>query len=78
MDRPENADPIVEYKEAHGLLIVNAATPLPALHGRAACLCSGRAPIRHHLAPGVEVDHFVNVDAMTAGRILRSLGVGND
>jgi len=75
MDRPDNADPIVEYRRAHHLLIVNAAAPLPALHARAACLCSGRVPIRRDVAPGVAYDHHVNVDPQTAGRILSSLGV---
>jgi hypothetical protein len=78
MDRPPvpaQADPIIEYRQAHHLLVVNAAAPLPALHARAACLCSGRVPIRRDVAPGVAFDHFVNVDPQTAGRILSSLGV---
>jgi hypothetical protein len=78
MDRPPvpaEADPIIEYRRPHRLLIVNAAAPLPALHARAACLCSGRVPIRRDVAPGVAFDHFVNVDPQTAGRILSSLGV---
>ena len=74
MDRPDDADPIVEYRQAHHLLIVNAAAPLPALHARAACLCSGRVPIRRDVAPAIAYDHFVNVDPQTAGRILSSLG----
>jgi hypothetical protein len=74
MARPDEADPIVEYRGAHRLLIVNAAAPLPALHARAACLCSGRAPIRRDVAPGVAYEHYVNVDPQTAGRILSSLG----
>jgi hypothetical protein len=67
--------PIVEYRRAHRLLIVNAAAPLPTLHARAACLCSGRVPIRRDVAPGIAYDHYVNVDPQTAGRILFSLGV---
>lgn len=74
MARPEDADPIVEYRRAHHLLIVNAAAPLPALAARSACLCSGRLPIRHDVAPGVAYDHYVNVDPLTASRILQSVG----
>lgn len=75
MDRPDGADPIVEYRRAHHLLIVDAAAPLPALHARCACLCSGRLPIRRDVAPGVAYEHYVNVDPNTAERIMRSLGV---
>jgi hypothetical protein len=74
MDRPDDADPIVEYRRAHHLLIVEAAAPLPALHARCACLCSGRLPIRRDVAPGVAYEHYVNVDPNTAERIMRSLG----
>ncbi|MGH2945356.1 MAG: hypothetical protein ACRDPC_03690 [Solirubrobacteraceae bacterium] len=75
MVRPDDADPVVEYRRAHRLLIVNAAAPLPALHARVASLCSGRVPIRRDVAPGVAFEHHVNVDPQTAGRILSSLGV---
>ena len=75
MSRPEGTDPIVEYRRAHRLLVVNAAAPLPALPARSACLCSGRLPIRHDLAPDVAYDHYVNVDPPTADRILDALGV---
>lgn len=74
MARPEDCDPVVEYRRAHHLMVVNAAAPLPQLHARCACLCSGRAPIRRDVAPGVAYDHYVNVDPQTAERILRSLG----
>jgi hypothetical protein len=74
LERPTDADPIVEYRPAHWILVVNAAAPLPHLHARAASLCSGRVPIRRHAAPGVAHDHYVNVDPDTAGRILTSLG----
>jgi hypothetical protein len=73
MERDKNDDPIVEYRGAHRLLVVNAAAPLPALHARCACLCSGRIPIRRDTAPGVVYDHYVNVDPQTADRILLSL-----
>ena len=49
--------------------------PLPALHARAACLCSGRMPLRQHYAPEVFEDHYVNVDSLTAERIMTSLGL---
>lgn len=75
MDRPNDADPIIEYRRAHHLLVVNAAAPLPALHARCACLCSGRVPIRRDAAPGVAYDHYVNVDPRVAAAILNSLGV---
>lgn len=74
MSRPADSDPIIEYRRSHRLLIVNAAAPLPALHARGACLCSGRLPIRRDVAPGVAYDHYVNVDPQVAQRILRSLG----
>jgi hypothetical protein len=75
MSRPDEADPIVEYRRANHLLIVDAAAPLPSLHARCACLCSGRLPVRRDVAPGVAYQHYVNVDPNTAERIMRSLGV---
>jgi hypothetical protein len=75
MERPADADAIVEYRGAHRVLIVDAAAPLPVLHGRAASLCSGRVPIRRHAASGVAHDHYVNVDPETARRIISTLGV---
>lgn len=73
MSRPADSDPIIEYRRSHRLLIVNAAAPLPALHARSACLCSGRLPIRRDVAPGVAYDHYVNVAPQVAHQILRSL-----
>jgi hypothetical protein len=75
MSRPDASDPLIEYHRSHRLLAVNAAVPLPALHARCACLCSGRLPIRRDVAPGVAYHHYVNVDPQVAERILRSLGV---
>ena len=75
MQRPADADPIVEYQRAHQRLIVDAGAPLPALHARSACLSSGRLPIRRDVAPGVAYEHYVNVPPNTAERIMRSLGV---
>lgn len=74
MRRPDDSDPIIEYRRSHRLLLVNAAAPLPALHARCACLCSGRLPIRRDVAPGVAYHHYVNVDPQVAARILWSLG----
>lgn len=74
MSRPDGCDPIADYRRTHQLLAVDAAAPLPQLHARCACLCSGRAPIRRDVAPGVAYDHYVNVDLQTGERILRSLG----
>jgi hypothetical protein len=71
--RPENSEPLCRYEPAHQLLIVDGAAPLPALHARAAVLCSGRLPLRQHLAEGIAEDHYVNVDCATAGLILASL-----
>jgi hypothetical protein len=76
MDRPPDADPVIEYQPAHSLLVVNAAAPLPRLHARAAALCSGRVPVRHHLAPGIAFDNYLNVDSSTATQILSTLGTG--
>ncbi|MGI8872844.1 MAG: hypothetical protein ACR2KP_00675 [Egibacteraceae bacterium] len=75
MARPADADPIVEYRRSHRLLVVNAAAPLPALAARSVCLCSGRLPIRKCVAPEIAYNHYVNVDPPTAERILRTLGV---
>lgn len=61
------------YEPAHDLLIVHARAPLPALHARSAALCSGRLPLRQHLAEDTAEDHYVNVDEGTATLILDSL-----
>ncbi len=77
MDRagePGDIDPVVSYQRTHRLLTVNAAAPLPALHARCACLCSGRLPIRHDIAPGIAHEIYVNINPQTAELILRSLG----
>jgi hypothetical protein len=74
MNRPADADPLIEYRSAHQLLIVLDSAPLPPLHARAACLCSGRLPIRRAVAPDVAHDHYLNVDAHTASTVLESLG----
>jgi hypothetical protein len=73
-DDDEDPDPIVEYRAAHRVLVVDCAAPLPPLHARAAALCSGRIPLRRHAAPGIAHDHFLNVDPSTAQRITTTLG----
>ncbi len=73
VSRPEGSEPLCRYEPAHKLLIVDSAAPLPALHARAAVLCSGRLPLRQYLAEGIAEDHYVNVDDATAGLILASL-----
>lgn len=73
IDRPAEAEPLCWHDPAHRRLIVDAAAPLPALHARAAVLCSGRLPLRQRLAEGIAEDHYVNVDDDTAGLIIGSL-----
>lgn len=73
MTRPDDADPPISYSSATRVLAVDGHAPMPALHARAATLCSGRVALRQHFAPGIFEDHYVNVDEHTAGRLLRSL-----
>ena len=61
------------YEPAHRILIVHAYAPLPTLHARAAVLCSGRLPLRQHLAEDTAEDHYVNIDEDTARLLLASL-----
>lgn len=75
MDRPADVEPPVRYQPASRVLAVDGLAPLPDLQARAACLCSGRMPLRQHFSPGVFEDHYVNVDSDTAGRIITSLGM---
>lgn len=75
MDRPPRADPLVRYEPAHRTLVVNAAAPLPALHARAACLCSGRLPYRVAHAPGYIEDRYVNVNEAVAATLMARLAV---
>jgi len=77
VQRHDDSEPAARYVQANRLLIVDGMAPLPKLHARAAALCSGRVPLRQHFAPGVFEDHYVNVDSDTAGRILASLGLGD-
>lgn len=75
LERPADSDPPVRYLPARQVLAVDGAAPLPDLHARAACLCSGRMPLRQHFAADVYEDHYVNVDAHTAAQIMTSLGM---
>lgn len=75
VERPESADPAVRYEHAGRILIVDGLAPLPDLHARAACLCSGRMPLRQHFTAEAFEDHYVNVDEDTAARIMTSLQV---
>jgi hypothetical protein len=67
-------DPLVRHIASDRLLCVNAGAPLPPLHARAACLCSGRVPRRVHIAPGVVEDRYAAVPAVVAELIMGSLG----
>jgi hypothetical protein len=75
MDRPDGADALVRYEPAHRTLVVAAAAPLPALHARAACLCSGRLPYRVASAPGYAEDRYVNLNPAVAATLMARLAV---
>lgn len=66
-------EPRLRYEAAHEILVVDSAAPLPVLHARTACLCSGRMPYRQHLGPGVAEDRYVNVPRAIARTITDSL-----
>jgi hypothetical protein len=74
MDRGA-AEPLVRYKPATQVLAVDGAAPLPELHARAACLCSGRMPLRQRFSADVFEMHYVGVDGDTAAKIMISLGL---
>ena len=74
LDRGD-AEPLVRYSPATGVLAVDGAAPLPDLHARAACLCSGRMPLRQRFSADVFEDHYVGVDGATAAMIMTSLGL---
>jgi hypothetical protein len=73
IERPESAPALIEYNPAGRVLSVEHRAPLPELHARAACLCSGRLPLRQPYAPGFAHDQYVNVPAMIAAKIVDSL-----
>ena len=75
MDRPPDADPLIAYEPAHRTLVVDAAAPLPSLHARAACLCSGRLPYRVAQAEDYAQDRYVNIDPAVAELIMRRLAI---
>ncbi len=75
LDRGQDVEPLLRYQPASRVLVVEGLAPLPDLQARAACLCSGRMPLRQHFAADVFEDHYVNVDPETAARIMTSLGM---
>lgn len=78
LTRREGLSPLVRYDRARSVLSVDAAAPLPPLHVRAACLCSGRFASRAHLAPGQAEDRFRGVPPVVAHAICSSLGQGEE
>jgi hypothetical protein len=76
VERPAEAPKLVRYDSANRLLYVNSRAPLPELHGRAACLCSGRLPLRQRYASDHAEDQYVNVPVAVAQAILESLDGG--
>ena len=75
LDRGQDVEPLLRYQPASRVLVVEGLAPLPDLQARAACLCSGRMPLRQYFAADVFEDHYVNVDPETAARIMTSLGM---
>lgn len=64
---------VLKFSEKRSELLVPVGTPLPALHARAASLCSGRLPRfqpRRHKTPVLIYD---NIPLAVATRIARSL-----
>lgn len=71
---------VLGYAESRGELQVAMRAPLPALHARAACLCSGRLP-RRQFRPGQSpLLVYDNIPAAVATRIAGSLSqeLGDD
>jgi hypothetical protein len=64
----------VRHLTSDRLLCVSADAPLPPLHARVACLCSGRIPRRVHMAMGVVEDRYAAVPVAVAELIMGSLG----
>ena len=73
IDRPREAPPLIEYDPTSLLLAVDSRAPLPELHARSACLCSGRLPLNQPYAPGFAYDHYVNVIPAVAAAITARL-----
>jgi hypothetical protein len=73
IERPADAPALVDYDPASRVLAVDSRAPLPELHARAACLCSGRLPLAQPYAPGFAYDHYVNVTPEVAAMITTSL-----
>lgn len=64
---------VLEYAESRGELRVAAGAPLPALHARAACLCSGRLPRIQYRRGQSPLLAYDNIPAAVATRIAGSL-----
>jgi hypothetical protein len=77
--RWENLD-VLHYSESRSELRVAAQAPLPALHARAASLCSGRLPHFKYRRGEPAQLVYDNIPAAVAMRIARSLnqGLGED
>lgn len=73
VNRSPDAPSLVRYDPAHDALVVDAAAPLPTLHARTACLCSGRLPYRRHHALGTADDRWPGVPENIAYAIIGSL-----
>lgn len=67
------ASPLIRYDSTSHVLAVDAGAPLPSLHARAACLCSGRLPGRAYLAVGQSEDRYRAVPECVADAIVGSL-----
>jgi hypothetical protein len=67
---------VLGYSESRAELQVAAGAPLPMLHARAACLCSGRLPRFHYRRQQSPLLIYDNIPATVATRIARSLGQG--
>lgn len=73
LDRDPDLDPLITYEPAESKLLVHRRARLPALHARAACLCSGRMPADVPTAVDAGIDQYVNVPADLAKAIATTL-----
>ncbi len=64
---------VLRYSRSRGELQVAAGVPLPALHARAACLCSGRLPRIQYRRGQSPLLIYDNIPAAVATRIAGSL-----
>jgi hypothetical protein len=73
LDRDPDLDPLITYEPAESKLLVDRRARLPALHARAACLCSGRMPADVPTTVDAGIDQYVNVPADLAMAIATTL-----